>query len=119
MSTRVKRDMPTLRALKQEGHDIIDDLVKKGWSKSTVYRMLADRLQVQEQSAHFYNIYTVRDARTAVEVLKALRAELIAERNRKRRERAQKAKEEPEPKVVMTVHAKPSFIKRLLKALGI
>lgn len=116
----VKRDMQSLRALKQEGHDIIDDLVKKGWSKSSVYRMLAERLEVSERSAHFYNIFTVREAQRAVEKLEQLREYLIAERKRKRIERHRIALEmkkrhaEAQPSV-----PKRTWLQRLLAWIGL
>jgi hypothetical protein len=90
--TGVKRNMPSLRALKQEGHDIIDDLVRKGWGKGRVYQLLADKVGMQEPNVHFYNVYTERDARKLVKALRELRVELIEDRKEKRRVRNELAK---------------------------
>lgn len=55
--------------LKQEGHDLIDELVSLGTSRSKVYGKLKKRLKRGEGREHFRHMHTVADAQTAVNAL--------------------------------------------------
>lgn len=115
MKNSLKKNVPRIQALKQQGHDLIDAIVKTGISKNSIYFLLREKLGCVEGNQHFYNIHTERDARKAVAALetilegrqvllkerRAWNAEQARERRAKERELAQKPapapRNEPEP----------------------
>jgi hypothetical protein len=69
-----RTDLARLKELKQEGHNLIDEVARRrGITKNSVYKLLQGRLKKNlESSVHFYNIYTVRDAEEAVATLRKM-----------------------------------------------
>jgi len=59
-------------ALKREGHSLIDKIKWRGYSKDTVYIMLAKEMGVEERHAHFSAMNTLRELRRAVDALRIL-----------------------------------------------
>lgn len=59
-------------ALKREGHLLIDKIKWRGYSKDTVYMMLAKEMGVEERHAHFSVMNSLRELRKAIEALRLL-----------------------------------------------
>ena len=59
-------------ALKREGHSLIDKIKWRGYSKDTVYMMLAKEMGVEERHAHFSVMNSLRELRKAIEALRLL-----------------------------------------------
>lgn len=59
-------------ALKREGHLLIDKIKWRGYSKDTVYMMLAKEMKVEERHAHFSVMNSLRELRKAIEALRLL-----------------------------------------------
>ena len=90
--TKKSGRIETLRALKQEGHDVIDRIVRLHVKRETVYILLAHNLGVSEAGAHFQNMFTIRDCTKAITMLEAMerdrRHELAQRREQRRKDRA-------------------------------
>lgn len=85
------RNIFEIRALKAEGHDTIDRLVRLGISRNRVYTLLARKLgKTLVDSAHFRNIYTEREARAAVRALLELERDRQTDLNRIRTEKLER-----------------------------
>lgn len=69
-----RKDLGRLKEMKDEGHDLIDRIVKKKRiPKTRVYQLLqARRGKVLESSVHFANIFTLREAQENIDELKAM-----------------------------------------------
>lgn len=116
----MRKDIAEIRALKQEGHDVIDRIVRLGVNRSAVYVRLAERLQVSESGAHFQNIFTSRECRKAINALQQMEVERRAQihENRKRRRAAAKARaKELKPTPPAQPAAKISWWRRILYKL--
>ncbi len=68
------RNLERVRELKDEGHAIIDQLVKRtGKKKSQIYLDLQQKLGLTlESSAHFSNMFTLREVERAVTALREM-----------------------------------------------
>ncbi|MDE1944839.1 MAG: hypothetical protein KGI03_01005 [Patescibacteria group bacterium] len=86
----------TLRALKKDGHDLVDRLVLLKIPRDRVYWLLSRELGCSVASAHFRNIFTERELRKAISALKALEKKRIydMEKEREKRIEAQKRRAE-------------------------
>lgn len=116
----MKKNIELIRALKAEGHDLIDAIVKTGISKSRAYHLLQQKLGTTEAGAHFYNMYTERDVRNAIAHLKQIlyiRKELLQQRRQERRARMIAMREQaakPAPQPVQELPAVPPRWQRAL-----
>lgn len=59
-----------LKQLKQDGHELVDRIVRTGMRKDVVYVELRARLGCLEGNEHFMQMFTVRDVRKAITILR-------------------------------------------------
>lgn len=103
-----------LQKVKQEGHDLVDEIVKLGVKKENVYEELRKRVGCIEGNEHFAKCYTIRECVKRGIILGEMlheRKEYNARRNEARRQ-AYHAKKEPEGLIPEAIAEKqPSRIK--------
>lgn len=64
---------PELLALKDRGHQLIDELVRSGLARTTVYNRMRRKLDVPEKMAHFSQMNTIEEAQRGVDALQSWR----------------------------------------------
>lgn len=72
MSSKLNKERNEKLALKRYGHEILKEIQWKGYSYTTIYRLLAERLYVPEKQAHFSYMQSKRELNHAVEQLRYL-----------------------------------------------
>lgn len=102
-----QQKLDRVRALKQEGHDIIDRIARIGITRGRTYELVAATIGCSEEMAHFHNVFTVRECQQRIKALRKIeedRRSLIA---RKREETAKERAERP-AEVVSATGTTPS-----------
>jgi hypothetical protein len=117
----MRKDIEEIRRLKQEGHDIIDRLVRLHVPRNTVYLRLAAKLGLREPAAHFQNIFTARECRNAIAALEEIererRQQIRDNRRRKQEAKAERARKEAERKTAEDAYNALPWWKKIWKKL--
>lgn len=79
-----------IQRLKAYGHDLIDDLLAKGFSKDRVYNALRVRLGCARGNEHFSAMWKIRELHNAIEILEDMNERAVWTPSKK--------KKKPKPK---------------------